>query len=395
MTTRRTLISTLAALAMAAAAGCSGSAMNEGTQSPDATLTIGVLAPQTGALAAIGTDMVEGFRLYLDQHDGKLGGHRIRVVVAEEGDGGATARASVDRLIKQEKASVIVGAATAPAVATAAGPTLQAQIPMIGVGGRPSTITDVSYLWHTSFDSRDYGTAVAAHIAKTVAGPVWVLGPDYQGGYDQISGFIDSYTAAGGKLANSGGKPAYTPYPATSNFGPWLTQIKASGAKAVYAFYAGSHAVEFVRQYSQFGLHGTVPLYGPAFLTEGPALPAQAATATGIYTVANYSPDLPGTANQEFTKALAGRVKGTPNVYHMTSYDAAALLDQAITAAGPAPTPQAINTAIAAITSIDSPRGNWRFNAQHTPVQTWYLRQVTNDATPANKVVATLATVGG
>ncbi|MEU8001637.1 ABC transporter substrate-binding protein [Catellatospora sp. NPDC049111] len=392
-TTRRAFITALAAaIAATAVAGCEGSAMGDGS-TDTTTLTIGILAPQTGPLAAIGTDMLAGWQLYLDQHDGKLGGHPVRVIVAEEGDGGATARASVDRLIKQEKASVIVGAASAPAVATAAGPTRDAQIPLIGVGGRPSTISDVAYLWHTSFDSRDYGKAIAAHIAKTVPGPVWVIGPDYQGGHDQISGFVDAYLAAGGKLANADGKPVFTPYPATTNFGPWLAQAKASGAKAVYAFYAGAPAVEFVRQYAQFGLHGTVPLYGPAFLTEGAALQAQAAAAAGVYTVANYSPDLPGPANQAFTTALAGRIKGAPTVYHLTSYDAAALLDKAIAAAGPDPTPQAINTAITAITTVDSPRGTWRFNAQHTPVQAWYLRQVTG-ATPANTMVTTLATIG-
>ncbi|MEV0453694.1 ABC transporter substrate-binding protein [Catellatospora methionotrophica] len=393
-TTRRAFISAaVAALAAMAVTGCDGSAMGDGS-TDTSTLTIGVLAPRTGPLAAIGTDMLDGLQLYIDQHGGKLGGHAVRVVVAEEGDGGATARASVDRLIKQEKASVIVGAASAPAVATAAGPTRDAQIPLIGVGGRPSTITDVSYMWHTSFDSRDYGKAVAAHVAKTVPGPVWVIGPDYQGGHDQISGFVDAFQAAGGKLANPGGKPVFTPYPATANFGPWLTQAKASGAKAVYAFYAGAPAVEFIRQYDQFGLHSTIPLYGPAFLTEGAALQGQGATATGVYTVANYSPDLPGPANEAFVKALTGRIKGVPNVYHLTAYDAGALLDKAIAAAGPNPTPQAINTAIATITTIDSPRGNWRFNSQHTPIQDWYLRQVTGD-TPANTMVTKLATVGG
>ena len=42
-------------------------------------------------------------------------------------------------------------------------------------------------------------------MAQNVAGSVYAFGPDYQGGYDQLRGFTDAYTKAGGKLANDGG----------------------------------------------------------------------------------------------------------------------------------------------------------------------------------------------
>jgi branched-chain amino acid transport system substrate-binding protein len=37
-------------------------------------LKIGFLAPRTGIITQLGTDMVNGFQMYLDEHDGKLGG---------------------------------------------------------------------------------------------------------------------------------------------------------------------------------------------------------------------------------------------------------------------------------------------------------------------------------
>ncbi|GAA4264274.1 hypothetical protein GCM10022255_116400 [Dactylosporangium darangshiense] len=53
----------------------------------------------------------------------------------------------------------------------------------------------------------------------------------------------------------------------------------------------------------------------------------------------------------------------------MASYDAAAVLDRAIAAAGADPTPEAINEQVGPLGEIPSPRGNGRFNKNHGPIQ--------------------------
>jgi branched-chain amino acid transport system substrate-binding protein len=156
----------------------------------------------------------------------------------------------------------------------------------------------------------------------------------------------------------------------------------------VYAFYAGAPAVAFVKQYRQ--LAGGVSLYGPGFLTEGAALTAQGPAAEGVTTVMPYASGLDNPTNRAFVDALPNEV--VPNLYHVTSYDAARLLDLALAAAGPDPTPEMINAAIAGLGDIDSPRGTWRLDPEHhTPIQGWYLRRVTLEGgTPANSVVVDL-----
>jgi branched-chain amino acid transport system substrate-binding protein len=355
-------------------AGCTTSSYGPADTS-DSEIVIGFILPQTGPYKAIGDDQLRGWNLYLDSHAGKLGGHTVKVVIADEGPGGSMARTSVDKLIKQDKASIIVGTTDAQAASAVAPVANTAQVPYIGMGGRPSTLDDIAFVWHTTFQSTDYGHAGGASVAKTVHGPVYVIGLDNQGGRDQLGGFVESFAHAGGHVANDGGRPTYTPVTAT-DFGPWLAQIKDTGAVAVYAFYAGPSAVAFVKQYQAFGLK-PIPLYGPAFLTEGPVLVAQAGAADDVYTVANYAPGLQNTSNLAMAKQVSDRYQSTPTVYHVTAYDAAAVLDHAIADAGPLPTPQAINAAIGRLPAIDSPRGSWSFNAAtHTPVQQWFLRQV-------------------
>ncbi len=383
---------------LAATAGCQGSSL--APPAPPADITIGLLLPMTGPYKAIGDDMKRGWDLYIKKSGGTLGGHKINVVVADEGDGRSAARSAIDKLLKSDQATVIVGTANADAVETIAGPVTQAQVPFIGVGGRPSTLSDLTYIWHTSFQSTDYGKAIGGHLAATAGGPVYVIGPDYRGGHDQIEGFVNAFTAAGGTLANPGGQPAYTPWPATDNYAPWLAKIKdvngGKGPAAVYTFAAGAPAVAFVKQYREFGL-GTIPLYGAGFLTEGAVLQAQAAAADGIHTCAPYSPDLDNTMNKTFAADIVREYQTPPNIYHVTSFDAAALLDAALKLAGPTVTAQQLNTAIAKLSTVDSPRGTWTLSpSTHTPVQPWYLRKVQpSGAGRANVVVRELGTFGG
>jgi branched-chain amino acid transport system substrate-binding protein len=374
--------------------GCSGSAINPDHPTPG-TIRIGLLWPQSGPYQAIGDDLAAGWKLYLDTHGGRLGGKKITVTVADEGASKQTALASARKLLDSDHAQVLAGTASADPTDVLQTLVTERKVPFVGTGGRPSTIKDLSHLWHTSWLSRETGAAIADHLRTTIPGPVWAIGPNYQGGWDQIGGFVDAYTAEGGKLANPGGTPAWTPWPATTNFLPYLNQIAASNAKAVYCFYAGATAVEFVKQYAQAGLAPRIPLYGAGFLTEGSVLPAQGAAGDGVRTVLNYAPDLDNPANRTFVTSFAQRHTGAPNIYHVTGFDAAAVLDAALLAAGPNPTSESINTAISRLGTIDSPRGTWRFGANHSPIQPWYLREVRPDGRGrANVVVQTLTTLG-
>ena len=381
-----------------ALAGCSGSSLDgDQASADDDELVIGVVVPKSGPYQPIGQDMLKGWTSYLDEHGGKLGGHPVRFVEADEGDGGPTARAAADKLITAEHVDAIVGVANADAVTNIAGPATAAHVPFLGTGGRPSTLQDLTYTWHTSFASTDYGKAAGPYLHASVAGPVYVIGPDYQGGRDQIEGFTTAFTAAGGQVANPNRQPTYTPWPGDGNFGAWLAKIKESGAKAVYAFYAGAPAVAFVKQYAQFGVG--LPLYAPAFLTEGSALTAQGAAATGITTIATYDPTLTSPGNAAWVEAYKAKHGGAaPNLYVETMYAAAVVLDKAIAAAGTSVTSETINKAIGKLGDVTSPRGTWKLHpATHTPVQRWCVRRVQTTGTGVANTVITqdLATVGG
>ena len=380
-----------------AVAGCDGSSLDSGDdQGADGVVRIGLVWPQSDVYKTIGDDFTKGWQLYLDSHGGMLGGRKVETVTVDEGNGRERVRPGIKKLIEQDKVDVVVGTISSDAVQIIHPETSKKKIPYVATGGRPTTLSDVSYTWHTSWRNKDAGNAIAEFLRTTVAGPVWAIGPDYQGGWDQVNGFVEPFTKAGGKLANPDGKPLWTPYPGTTNFLPYLHQIAASGAKAVFCFYGGGLGIEFVKQYAQAGLAKKLPLYAAGFTTEGAVLQAQGAAADGIYSSLNYAPDLDNSANRAFATAFTGKYGTVPDLYNVTAWDAALLLDRAIADAGENPTSESINAAISRLGAIDSPRGQWRFSlTEHTPIQTWYLRQVRQDGRGrANVVVQPLTTLG-
>ncbi|MBY8870711.1 ABC transporter substrate-binding protein [Micromonospora sp. PLK6-60] len=389
---RRACLAALSALILLPAAGC---ADGEPAAGPGKSIKIGLLASLSGTYQAVGKEIRDGFQLYLSSHDGRLGGHEVQLVVADEGNGAATAVPAATKLLKQDRVAALTGIVGGGSVAAVYPLLNETKVPFVGSNGRPE-LKDVSRVWHTSYLSDEPGEAIAQHVRDNVKGSVYAIGPDYQGGWDELRGFTDAFVKAGGKLANPDGKTTFTPFPATTNFTPYFAGIKASGAEAVYTFYAGSAAVDFVKQYAQSEIKD-IPLYAAGFLTEGGVLDAQGDAARDIYSVLNYSPDLDNAENRDFVAAWKAKNDGSPTTYAMASYDAAAVLDRAIAAAGDNPTPERINAAIGQLGQISSPRGTWQFSpSTHAPVQKWYLRQVRQDGRAlSNTVVGDLATVGG
>ena len=374
-------------LAAALAAGCTG----PGAATDQSSIRIALVVALSGPYRGVGEDLRDGFELYLSTHQGRLGGATVEVTTLDEAAGGAELAQRITALTADPRLLAVTGV-TNGETAAALIPLLRGHgVPLVGSNGRPA-LTDVTGVWHTSFLPTEPGAAIAAHVRATVNGPVWAMGADTQSGRDDVSGFASAFAAAGGRLANESGTPLWTSQ--TTNFLPYLTQARASGAKAIYGHYLGAEAVTFVQQYAQSDARD-LPLFAAGPLTEGRVLATQGRAALGIQTVLNYTPDLDNPANRGFVDAWRARHNTLPTTYAMASWDAALVLDKAIAAAGDLPTPQLVDAAMATLGQLDSPRGSWQFSTRHAPVQKWYLRRVQTDGrTLTNALIQDLDTLG-
>lgn len=370
---RFAVVAPLAVLALVATA-C-GSLSEDGGDSSDDAVSIGLVVPASGVYEPLGVDMTNGFQLYLDQHDGKLGDKKVTLVKADEGELPDTGVPAVQKVISQDKVSAVVGIVNSATALGVKDIVTQNKVPLLVANAGADSLADGSdYIWRTSFTNGAIGASLGAPVADAVKdGKVYVIAADYAAGKEYVAGFEKTFEAAGGKIAGE----SFTPFGKTTDWQPYLTKAQNSGAKAVYVFYAGAEAVNFVKQYKSFGLAGKVPLYAPGFLTEGGVLKAQGDAAAGIRTSLHYSDQLDTPENKEFVDAYTKAYDGTPTVYSVQAYDAAAALDKALGSAK-STSGADIAQALAGVGEIDSPRGTWKFDADHNPEQPYFLREVQN-----------------
>ena len=80
-----------------------------GTAHAQAKLKVGMMLPFTGTYAALGTAIDNGFKLYVQEQGGKLGGREIEYFVVDDESDPAKATDNVNKLINRDKVDVIVG----------------------------------------------------------------------------------------------------------------------------------------------------------------------------------------------------------------------------------------------------------------------------------------------
>lgn len=357
-------------------------------------IRIGLLTALSGTQQAPGSDIRQGFLLYLETHDNKLGGREVELFTADEGENATTSTPAAERLVRQDDVDVLAGTVSSGASGGVAEVATRERIPFVGANGRPK-IEDTAWVWHTSFLTEDFGASLGRYMAEEIDGPVYVMGQDFVGAYEGMRGFLRAFADAGGTLANPDGKPSLTPMSA-QDYRPYLDDIGATGAKAVYGWYVAKQGVDFLKQYPASAAAG-LPLYGSGATEGTKALPAIGEAAIGVRSAFHYAPNLDNPANRAFVAAWDAKYPGVvPSGLAVSAYDAGAVLDQALTAAGREAGPAEINKAIAELGKIDSPRGEWEFGPEtHTPVQKWYLREVRRDGRAlSNAVIQDLVTLG-
>jgi len=366
----KTLIAALAtALVLPAAA-----------QSPK--LKVGFMLPYSGTYAALGDAIEKGFRLYMTEQGGRVGGREIEYVKVDDESDPAKATDNVNKLIKRDNVDVLVGTVhSGVAMAMAKVAKDNGTLLIIPNAGAVAVTGPMcaQNIFRSSFSNWQPGYAMGEVAAKRGAKKVVTITWKYAAGDESVGGFKEAFEKNGGQVV----KELSLPFP-NVEFQPLLTEIAAIKPDAVYTFFAGGGAVKFVKDYAAAGLKKTIPLYGAGFLTDG-TLEAQGADADGLLTTLHYGDGLDNPKDKSFRAAYQKAYNAVPDVYAVQGYDAAQMLAIGLNASKgdvskKAEIAKAIETA-----KIDSPRGAFTIGASHNPVQDMYLRQVIGKD---NKVIA-------
>lgn len=290
-------------------------------------ISVGLLLPYSGVYAALGEDIDAGFELGLETF-GADSSATFAITREDTEVKPPVALAKARKLILQDEVDVIAGVVSSGVLGAIRDVVHGAGVPLVVANAGNDEATGAAcspFITRMSFSNGQVNRPMGTWMYDQGIRKVFTLAPDYAAGRQMIDAFAASFTAAGGEIVGQ----EFTPFQKTQDFGPYLAQAEASGADAVYVFYAGGEAISFVKQYDSFGLKADLPLYGSGFLTSQLYVEAEGPAAEGVVTALHYVPTIDNAANAAFVEAFQAKTGRLPSEYAVQGYDAARALIEA------------------------------------------------------------------
>ena len=185
-------------------------------------LKIGFLAPRTGIFSQLGIDMHNGFQMYLDEHNGELGGAKVKFIVEDDQGRPDTGVTKANKLILSDKVHMLVGG-------------VLAQQAMRWRRSRPGKRCSTSArsrpaddLGQRDFDKYPYMVR-STFVPSQPTHPLgqWAceqgykriaaIAADYAFGHETVGGFQKAFEDCGGKIVQKIWPPI-----GTKDFGPYI-----------------------------------------------------------------------------------------------------------------------------------------------------------------------------
>jgi len=360
--------------ALASAYLALGTAVMAPAQAQTPELKIGFLAPRTGIITALGTDMVNGFQMYLDEHNGMLGGAKVTFIVEDDKGTVDGDVAMAKKLILQDKVDILAGAVLGTAAYALAPISSQEKTLFIGTMTTGDDIAqrqsdkypyNVFSVWVSSQPTHALGQWACDQGYKRVT----TIGTDYAFGYEQVGGFQKAFEDCGGKVVQK----MWVPF-GNKDFGPYIPSIKKD-IDAIFALMVGPMALQFPKQLRAAGIK-TIILGGSTNYDEF-ALPFMTDEVIGDVSAHVYSAAIPTPANEEFVKKYRAKYGKVPSYYSEGNYATAMWIDKALEKfKGKYPGPAEFIKGMAS-TPINPPRGPVRLDlATKSPIENIYIKKV-------------------
>jgi branched-chain amino acid transport system substrate-binding protein len=337
-------------------------------------IRIGFLTVRTGPLAAGGRQMEEGIQLFLKEHNNTLAGRKVELIIADTGGNPAGAKSKVQELVERNHVQAIIGPlATFEAIAID-DYILKAKVPLITPTSAAQN--DLAEQKKNDFVIHAVGTAAQpTHVLGQYAAKkmglkrVAMIADDFAYGHEGAAGFMKVFEDNGGHIIQRLWSPLNV-----ADYGTFISQIKPT-ADGVYAGFAGTNGLRFLKQYKEYQLKPPV-LGNPTSVDEG-VLKVMGDEALGVVSASWYSAEIDTPENHQFVKAVQAEYKVTPGFYTAGTYTAGLFLEEALKAVkGNIEDQPAFLKALHSTKLSKGPMGPIRLDEYAKPVMSMYIRKV-------------------
>lgn len=338
-------------------------------------IKIGFVSTFSGPTAVIGNDMRNSFELALDHLGRKMGGRPVEVIYEDDQQKPEVGKQKTEKLVQSDKVDFVVGYIWSNVLLASLKPVIESKTFLIGSNAGPHQIAGElcsPYFFSTSWQNDQTPEAMGLYMNQKGVKTVYLLGPNYAAGKDMLAGAASTFK---GKIIGQ----ELTKWPDQLDFSAELTKVKAAKPDAVFVFYPGAAGVQFLNQYAQAGLKGTIPLY-TAFTIDELSLPRQGDLALGVPGAQEWVNDLPYDANKKFVADFKTKYNSYPSFYGAQSYDAANLINSAVVAVkGDLGKKDEMRKEMQKA-NYASVRGPYKYGNNQFPIQNFYLQDVVKDA---------------
>jgi branched-chain amino acid transport system substrate-binding protein len=361
-------------------------------------LRIGLLSPTTGFLSQTGLDMVHGFQLYLDEHNGMLGGAKVTLIVEDTQGKPDTAVTKAKKLVLEDHVDMFIGGVLASEGYALAPVSTEEKTLYISSIAAADDLTQrqldkypyfIRTTWTSSLPNHPLGQWACDQGYKKVV----TIAADYAFGYESVGGFQKAFEDCGGKVIQKIWPPL-----GNKDFGPYIPSIKAD-ADAIYSLMVGPMAPQFPKQLRDAGVK--LPIIAGGTSYDDYNLPMDSEVVIGDVSALMYSAALQTPKSEAFVKAFRTKYAQIPGYYAEANYTTAQMIDEAMAKnGGKFPGAEAFIKTMLAL-KIDAARGPVAFDDMRNPIENVYIRKVEKttllgDDKPAlwNVVIKTYPNVG-
>src|SRR5258708_3779916 len=341
----------------------------------NAPIRIGNLNSYTGGIAYAAEANFNAMNLYFDGINWTIAGREVEIIKEDDQFNPQIGLQNVKKLVESDKVDLVVGI-QASNVALAVLNYMKQQkafYVVSGAGTDAITWDRYTYLFRTSISTYQLSTPMANYIYDNLGKEIVTTASDYAGGRDVMAQFKRPYLARGGKVLKEIWPPLNT-----TDYSPYLTDIKSINPPVTYDFMPGADAARFIQQYSEFGLKEKMPLTGFTII-DSQTVSALGKAAVGVISALTYVDTVDNPESKEFAANFRAKYKISPDLFADYGYVAAKTIGEALKMTdGDATNKDKLPEAMTKV-KFNAPRGPFRMDpATHNPIQDIYICQVIN-----------------
>jgi len=333
-------------------------------------LKIGLILPYSGVYANFGEGITNGFEFALKKRGGQIGGRPVVVVKGDDQLDSKVGSEVAQKIVTRDNVDLVVGTVGSnvlPVLQKICTDNNKHLIVPTAAGNDTTRANCHPLVFRVSHSNWQMTSPAGAWLYKRGARKVMTMDMNYATGKEEVIAFSNEFKRAGGEIVDQ-----KWPGLKELDYQAYFADVLAKQPDAMFTFFAGSNAVEFVKQYAQAGLKNRIPIYGAAYLTDSTLLAAQGAAADGVITSGHYAPSLENAANQKFLadyKIATGK-EGDINAMH--GHDSLEVIALGLEKTrGDVADKAALGKALQSV-QFESPRGPFRFSSARNPIQNIY-----------------------